>query len=488
MKAFLKKFISRYLPGLKRKLTDDLIVSADFIVVQGNKAVLTGWVLHRTQPVAGQHLTLNQRDAVMQFFPRSDVSNRFSVSSQHCSGFLAVFDNVAGTNWETASLHFMEKQRKLSKLGPSPLTSPAELLHHIPEDRAICAKFLKSQGFELTKSSDVGAVSVVKLDPEVHKIKTLVSGIDTGQPNFAAAVENDVLKEVHKIWRERIGTFSEASLRVFGNVPKQPAVSIIIPLYGRYDFIQHQIAAFSNDSFMRDVEVIYVLDDPRLAREVDITAFGVHQIFQFPFKLVISEQNRGFAGANNLGAEYASSQQLLLLNSDILPKSKGWLAELLQRFKQHDDCGIMGATLVYEDETVQHAGMTFRDDSHFPGIYMNHHPYKGMPIDLLALDDVYESQIVTGACMLMQTKLYRELGGLDPMYVLGDFEDSDLCLKVVDAGYRIYCSNTQLYHLERLSQDLVDSGTWKFKLTLTNGIYQMTKWRSLIEKMAGSNA
>jgi hypothetical protein len=35
-----------------------------------------------------------------------------------------------------------------------------------------------------------------------------------------------------------------------------------------------------------------------------------------------------------------------------------------------------------------------------------------------------------------------------------------------------------------LSQDLVDSGDWKFKLTLANGVYQANKWRSLIQEIA----
>ena len=116
---------------------------------------------------------------------------------------------------------------------------------------------------------------------------------------------------------------------------------------------------------------------------------------------------------------------------------------------------------------------------------MNHHPFKGIPVGLVSLADVFETSSTTGACMLMNTALYRELEGFDPMYVLGDFEDSDLCLKVIDHGLKIYVSGlTRLFHLERLSQDLVDSGDWKFKLTLANGVYQASKWRSLIQGVA----
>lgn len=85
----------------------------------------------------------------------------------------------------------------------------------------------------------------------------------------------------------------------------------------------------------------------------------------------------------------------------------------------------------------------------------------------------------------MLTEQYRQLGGFDELYVIGDFEDSDLCLKFIDKGLGIYITtDVVLYHLERLSQDLVDSGNWKFKLTLANGVYQSMKWNTLISEVA----
>jgi GT2 family glycosyltransferase len=115
---------------------------------------------------------------------------------------------------------------------------------------------------------------------------------------------------------------------------------------------------------------------------------------------------------------------------------------------------------------------------------MNLHPYKGVHIDLVPLDDVMATTSTTGACMLMKTALYRELEDFDHMYVSRIFEDSVLCLKVTHHGLKIYVSgSTRLYHLERLSQDLVDSGDLKFKLTLSNGVYQANKWCSLIQEV-----
>ena len=52
----------------------------------------------------------------------------------------------------------------------------------------------------------------------------------------------------------------------------------------------------------------------------------------------------------------------------------------------------------------------------------------------------------------MPRALFDELGGFDESYVIGDYEDSDLCLKVRRAGFGIvYAPSVALYHLERQS-------------------------------------
>ena len=51
--------------------------------------------------------------------------------------------------------------------------------------------------------------------------------------------------------------------------------------------------------------------------------------------------------------------------------------------------------------------------------------------------------------MLIDTELYRELGGLSGDYVRGDYEDSDLCLRFREMGRDVwYLPDVELYHLE----------------------------------------
>ena len=72
-------------------------------------------------------------------------------------------------------------------------------------------------------------------------------------------------------------------------------------------------------------------------------------------------------------------------------------------------------------------------------------------------------QAVTGACALMRREVYDAVGGLDEKFLIGDFEDSDLCLKVREKGLEIACLPlpVTLIHLER--QSFTGVGTPSFR-------------------------
>ena len=91
--------------------------------------------------------------------------------------------------------------------------------------------------------------------------------------------------------------------------------------------------------------------------------------------------------------------------------------------------------------------------------------------------------------MMIDRNRYEELGGLDEQYLLGNFEDSDLCLRAITKGYRNYLvPSVLLYHLERKSQDLVEDIDWKNRVTLFNCWQHSARWGKVIEKMAQSRS
>lgn len=275
----------------------------------------------------------------------------------------------------------------------------------------------------------------------------------------------------------------------FNKAPSQPDVSLIIPLYGRYDFMRYQLSHFGRTKTTANCEIIYVVDDPKIAAPVMKLAREMQLISTQPFTVLQLSNNVGFGKANNIGVKYAKADIIALVNSDILPKSPDWLEKLSNTAKQ-PDAGIVGARLLFEDETLQHDGMAPMTLAEYPGLLFNDHPKKGWPKELAPYTDALEPcPLITAACWVMKKSLYDELNGFAPEYVLGDFEDSDMCLRMLALGKTNYLHHdVELYHLERQSQNLVEPGKWKHNITILNAVHFNNKWKSTLEKMEEANA
>ena len=95
-------------------------------------------------------------------------------------------------------------------------------------------------------------------------------------------------------------------------------------------------------------------------------------------------------------------------------------------------------------------------------------------------------QAVTGACALMRREVYEAVGGLDEKFLIGDFEDSDLCLKVREKGLEIACLPlpVTLIHLERQSFSGIGTPSFRDYVVRYNAWRHQTRWGAAIAKMS----
>jgi O-antigen biosynthesis protein len=241
------------------------------------------------------------------------------------------------------------------------------------------------------------------------------------------------------------------SVAQYGDPPSSPEVSIIVPLYERIDLLEHQLAHFWQDPDLAAAELIYVLDSPQLGSLLARPAAELHALYGLPFKLLRLNRNAGFAAANNIGASHASGRLLLLLNSDVLPARTGWLETMRAFYSATPNVGALGPKLLYEDDSIQHAGMYFQIDPS-TRFWENQHYYKGFSRSLAPANVTRVVPAVTGACLMVDRSLYNDVGGLCEDYIQGGYEDSDLCLRLIEAGRdNWYIAAAELYHLEAQS-------------------------------------
>ncbi len=206
-------------------------------------------------------------------------------------------------------------------------------------------------------------------------------------------------------------------------VSTEPEVSIIIPVYGKYEYTLHCLASIAEHPPQTPFEII-VIDDcsPDASGEKLAEIKGI--------RVLLNEMNQGFIRSCNIGANNARSSFLHFLNNDT-EVTEGWLDELLRTFEDFPGTGFAGSKLVYPDGTLQEAGgIIWRDGNAWN---FGRNQKSTLPVYNYAREVDYCS----GASVLVPKSLFEELGGFDEHYIPAYCEDADLALKIRDRGYRV---------------------------------------------------
>jgi GT2 family glycosyltransferase len=318
-----------------------------------------------------------------------------------------------------------------------------------------------------------------KLSSDPRAASEALFSIQTSLPNFAhrvPVIDEPFLRPLIQK-REQEMLIASSEFNSFGVPPEAPLVDIVIPLYGTLRFLDNQLLHFSQDDWIRrHASIVYVLDDPRISDQFRSRAQQLQRLYGVSFTCVDGGTNRGYAGANNLGASAGGSEYILFMNSDVIPQDPYWLARLIQVFRDNPGTGAVAPRLTFADGTIQFAGMEFQWHEELQ-IWINHHPLKGCSVDLDPSARVRDVQCLTGACLLLRRADFALVDGWDTGYLVGDFEDSDLCLKLRRLGLRrLYAPHVQLTHLERQSMAQIGSDEYRLRLTIFNAVRHQSRW------------
>ena len=259
----------------------------------------------------------------------------------------------------------------------------------------------------------------------------------------------------------------------------RPRATVIIPIYGNLDLMRHQLQAIgAYQSQNRDIyeyEFLFACDDPRIEEDFKYLCKVGQKCYGAKFTAISYGMNLGFSSANNIAASVALADKLILQNSDVFIKpfeiSKIY-THLLDAIDADSTVGLAGCWLNFADGSIQHIGM---NSIVFPGqvgllgrLGLNDHPLKGAQYK--NIDKIPMCTLATAALCSIRKETFYSVGGLSTSYVIGDFEDSDLCYKLIRNGMTI--KNLQppamVYHLERQSFLFDDLDIAKLKLVAFN--------------------
>ena len=170
---------------------------------------------------------------------------------------------------------------------------------------------------------------------------------------------------------------------------------------------------------------------------------------KFPqIRTLIFEKNLGFTGGYNRAFGEIDSEYFLLINSDI-EVSENWLQPLVEWMDSHPECAACAPKLHswQEKEKFEYAGAA--------GGYVDIFGYpicRGRVLKMLETDhgqydtpkDVFWA---TGACLLVRSCVYKELGGLDERF-FAHMEEIDLCWRMQLSGWKVtVVPESVVYHV-----------------------------------------
>ena len=183
-----------------------------------------------------------------------------------------------------------------------------------------------------------------------------------------------------------------------------------------------------------------------------------------PYRVVFRDECYSYGANNNLGAEMANGELLVLLNNDLI-LTQNWLEPMLKLIESFDNIGCVGnIQLRPETGLIDHAGIAFNLDGVPFHIHKNR---KKLPSPRYR-----ECNAVTGACIVIKKEIFKKIGGFDERYRNGS-EDIDLCMRLRRAGYRILVSyESKIYHKVSSSRGRLDHVD-------TNMALFLKKWQPL---------
>lgn len=238
--------------------------------------------------------------------------------------------------------------------------------------------------------------------------------------------------------------------------PQAPELTVIIVSYNtRALTLKCLETLYANTHETRFHTV--VIDNASSDGSADAVAAAFPQV-----ELIASDENLGFARANNAVAARATTEWLLLLNPDT-EVHDGAVDRLLAFSRAHPQAGITGGRTVFPDGSLNIASCwnritpwsAFCMATGLTAAFRGSAFFNPEAMGSWQRDSVREVDIVVGCFLMIRRELWNTLGGFDLKYYMYG-EEVDMCLRARDMGYTpMITPDAQIMHLVGASSSQV---------------------------------
>jgi len=228
--------------------------------------------------------------------------------------------------------------------------------------------------------------------------------------------------------------------RVHYPIAENPRATILLPTAGNMDLLRPAVEDVLAKTTYKNYEILLI--DHSRARCVAEYAESL-EARTAPVRY-LDWRNRAFHFSRlNAAARQTESPYILFLNDSLTVIAGEWMAAMLEH-AQRAEVGAVGAELLYPNELIQHAGLLMGVSGiagrAFHGLHAAHEHY----FDFQNL--IRNCSAVTAACLLISRAKFFEAGGFDESNLTVAYQDADLCLKLLELGYRnVYTPYAKLY-------------------------------------------
>ncbi len=229
-------------------------------------------------------------------------------------------------------------------------------------------------------------------------------------------------------------------------------LAIIIPTKDKLPLLKACIESLQQTIENKNNSEIIIVDNNSEESETLEWLSAATERFKDDIKTTVihDEQLFNWAAINNGAARQTDADLLLFLNNDTQALEKGWDANL-RNLLALPEAGVVGAKLLYEDRTVQHAGAILHADGRIKHEAIGYDDDCPGYQNRLALTRCCDA--VTGAFMACRKSHFDYIGGFDEKRFAITYNDIDFCISTTVAQKQvIYAPQIKFLHLESQSR------------------------------------